>query len=716
MTDSRNSNEDLQWAFRLHEAGDLDGAAETYRHVLGGDPAHTEAAYMLARIELDREDHGAAAEHFTVAVTGLEAPEEAQLGLAVALRRLTADAGEAAAGRLAVLAGESDAVEAAVRLAHVLELAGFRDAEKHAIDLALARHPGEQVLLRLRGSILLHKGTLGDAAESCRLALEAGPDDVESLILMGSTFLFCDAHGWALGPGERAVELARDGEPGLRRAAFVLLGEAYRGLGDAEAELRVCRSLVEIDPNDPKGWSALIGALWMNSRYHEALAALEDAVARVPDDLEIRWLHCMYSLLPMYRTEDELERHRALYTERLGDLARRIHAADPDSLKAVERCVGNLKPFLLPYQYKNDRDIQRVYGEMVCHVMASCHPEVAARRRSEDRGDGRITVAFVSEFVWAHSNWKLRRRWMKYLDKRKFRLACVHLGDRWDEISDEIKSHCEEFAHTPSDFDGALRYLLHLQPDVIVFPEIGMSGLVLRIAALRLAPAQSYSYGHPETTGLSTMDYCLTSAVMEPDDGDQDKCLYLCAQTPQKYLPQDDDIYPRIATGNSDAAFVFIEGVQIFDMEILRARLGQAFEAHGLDATAYCHFVPRMSPERYKALNRLVDVFLDSLGWSGCNTTLEALQHGLPIVTAPGRLMRSRHGAGVLAAVGVEDTIARDKDEYVEFAVRLGREPDWRAAVRAKLLERKGKLEEDRSSIDALGEFFERAVARAKRR
>jgi hypothetical protein len=34
---------------------------------------------------------------------------------------------------------------------------------------------------------------------------------------------------------------------------------------------------------------------------------------------------------------------------------------------------------------------------------------------------------------------------------------------------------------------------------------------------------------------------------------------------------------------------------------------------------------------------RDVDVFLDTIEWSACNTTLEALAHGVPVVTLPGR-------------------------------------------------------------------------------
>ena len=44
--------------------------------------------------------------------------------------------------------------------------------------------------------------------------------------------------------------------------------------------------------------------------------------------------------------------------------------------------------------------------------------------------------------------------------------------------------------------------------------------------------------------------------------------------------------------------------------------------------------------------------------WSGGNTTLEGLQHDLPIITIAVPLMRGRHTTGILREMGIEETIA----------------------------------------------------------
>ena len=46
-----------------------------------------------------------------------------------------------------------------------------------------------------------------------------------------------------------------------------------------------------------------------------------------------------------------------------------------------------------------------------------------------------------------------------------------------------------------------------------------MDALALGVAATRNAPIQCMAWGHPITSGLPTMDYFLTSQLMEPSDG-----------------------------------------------------------------------------------------------------------------------------------------------------------------------------------------------------
>jgi len=109
------------------------------------------------------------------------------------------------------------------------------------------------------------------------------------------------------------------------------------------------------------------------------------------------------------------------------------------------------------------------------------------------------------------------------------------------------------------------------------------------------------------------------------------------------------------------------------------------------------------------------DIFLDSIGWSGCNSTMESLAHDLPIVTTPGALMRGRHSAAILEMMGVTETIAQTLDDYVSMAVSLGADPAKRQAVRRKIADSKHRSYRDRICITALEDFLHRAARRPTR-
>jgi predicted O-linked N-acetylglucosamine transferase (SPINDLY family) len=56
---------------------------------------------------------------------------------------------------------------------------------------------------------------------------------------------------------------------------------------------------------------------------------------------------------------------------------------------------------------------------------------------------------------------------------------------------------------------------------------------------------------------------------------------------------------------------------------------------------------------------------------------------GLPVVTLPGTRPVSRQTLGFLRALGREDWVAKDGDDYVALAVALARNPETLAADRA---------------------------------
>jgi predicted O-linked N-acetylglucosamine transferase (SPINDLY family) len=181
--------------------------------------------------------------------------------------------------------------------------------------------------------------------------------------------------------------------------------------------------------------------------------------------------------------------------------------------------------------------------------------------------------------------------------------------------------------------------------------------------------------------------------------------VYWCPHALHTYLPQFDSLFPRIARGAGDCQIVFIE-YQARIAEIFNQRLDRAFRALDLRVEDYCVFLPRLKERDFVAAAGQCDVLLDSIGWSGCNSSLESLAHDLPIVTMPGPLMRGRHSMAMLKMMDVHETIAETTDAYVSTAVRLASDRSWRIAIKNKISENKRKLYYDRTCIAALEEFL----------
>jgi CRISPR-associated protein Csy1 len=116
--------------------------------------------------------------------------------------------------------------------------------------------------------------------------------------------------------------------------------------------------------------------------------------------------------------------------------------------------------------------------------------------------------------------------------------------------------------------------------------------------------------------------------------------------------------------------------------------------------------LPVMGHDAYLQVNCACDALLDTLRWSGGNTSLDALACGLPMVTLPGALMRGRQTAAMLQMAGVPELVARDADDYVRIAVRLGTDATWSAAQSARPAAGAAAVFDRREPIEALARFL----------
>jgi predicted O-linked N-acetylglucosamine transferase (SPINDLY family) len=293
---------------------------------------------------------------------------------------------------------------------------------------------------------------------------------------------------------------------------------------------------------------------------------------------------------------------------------------------------------------------------------------------------------------------------------------------------------------------SAREQIAKLELDILFFQDVGLEPLSYFLAFARLAPVQVVSFGHPDTTGIPNMDYFISASNYElpgaqgdyserlveipevgtlsyyhrpplpahaaardelaAEPGDR---IYFCAQSLQKVQPAMDRIFARIVALDASARIVLIE-FQPHQRKALEERFGRLSTAL-LDRV---RFVPMAPYDQFLARLASADAILDTVHFNGQNSTLEAFAMGVPVVTLPGALQRSRHGFGLYTAMGFTDLIASDPEDYARKAVRVATDVDFREHCRERIREACGALFEDDRFITHCEEAFRRMVDATK--
>jgi protein O-GlcNAc transferase len=655
--------------------------------------------------------------------------------------------------------------------ASVLAVMKKYDAALASVERALTYHPQYAEAYLNKGNVYAAQRNHGDALAAYDRAVALDPNLADAWVGRGNVFRDSRQYADALSAYGRALQLrphlieawlgrgnvlceTKCGEDALAAYDTVLelsprLSEAWLGRGNILRELkRWDEALAAYDtalahnPNLAEAWIGRGNILFEFNRVEDAVAEFKRAHAVKPDCAEARIASCFGTLPTLYTDVEEILQRRTAYEEELRALCNDVESGSVQG--DLVNAIGFKLPFYLAYQGLNDVKLQIRYGSLVTYVIGKRFPPVSLP--APPTPDELVRVGIVSNFFCRHSNWKIPvKGWISQMDRRRFKIFGYHTGITRDAETDVAAAMCDRFVHRPLTLSGWRQEILADAPHVLIYPGLLMDSISIGLAAQRLAPVQCNSWGHPETSGLPTLDYYLSSDLMEPPDAEQhyserlirlpnlsvycepvdvqavatskaelgfrsSATVFWCGQSLFKYLPQFDQVFPKIAEQAPHCQFVFLRHENPSVTDQFQGRLERAFALSGLHSSDYCVLLPRLSFDQFVAAMGQCDVFLDSIGWSGCNSTLESLPHNLPIVTVSGSLMRGRHSSAILQMMGITETIAASVEEYIGIAARLANHPDERKALSHKIADTKHRVYHDRSCISALEEFLDRAA------
>ena len=730
------SQERVREARQLHLRGDFARAISLYRQVLEGDPQLAEVWHLkgMAEHQAGQLDEALASASRAISTGGEKAP-------------------------FLVLEGG------------VLQDRGDLEGAEERFSRAVAAAPGWAPGLVERGSVRMDRGRTDEAIEDFRAAASADPRSVRAWNNLGVALQSLDRldealrafnHALSINPKfalahfnvARLYNLRNDHKLALHHAqaatridprhaeAWLLTGDIHRRTRQPDAALAAYTAAAKAVPDNLKALNALADLLAEMGRFDEARRGYGQVWQKAPGNLKAA-LGANLLLPQVYSSGAHLQGVRREYAEgleRLHASAGAIRFTRPDEALSEARWTN----FYLAYQGQNDRDLQRRYGELHRRVLEPAVPEFFAPRPRRS-GAERLRVGFFSHFFFNCTAGRYFSSWITHLDAKRFEKFVYYTNEWVADDTRAIAAGAHTFRHLPGrQLHVLAKQILADELDILVYPELGMHAETFTLAGLRLAPVQVSGWGHPNTPGLPEIDWFFSSAAMEPQGAEahyserlgllpglgtryalpkagkpatradfaipEDRTLYLIPQSLFKIHPDNDELIARVLGEDPRGLAVLFAHSHDAVTQAFGVRLGAAFRRHRMDIHERALFLmPNVAHPTYLRLNELCDVMLDTLHWSGGNTSLDALASGLPVVTLPGEFMRGRQSQAMLAALGAPELIVANADEYVRTAVRIGKDPGERRAISERLAERRMELFERDEPIRALEDLLERA-------
>ncbi len=408
--ESLNVPQALAQALALHRQGRLAEAERLYAAILAVRPDHVDALQMMGLVKLAAGQPAEALRLVSAAMRGAQAvaanpaqpwpdPQRPQAPpgggrelrpgdqaeIQISPRRTTIAAPtlaslgrdeEALESCRKAIAIKPDYAEAHYNIGTSLRTLGRYDEALKSFDRALALQPNYFKAHNNRGAVLEALNRLPEALASYERALALNPGFAEARNNRGR--VLCAARPLRRGAGELSSRLWRS-IPTTRRP--ITIAAASSSISTATTR--------------PRRISA---KRWRSGRIMPRRGSRA----------------CIAELPILYADEAEIARRRAAYEQKLRALCDDVEAgrAAGDLVKAL----AAKQPFLLAYQGHNDRDLQKLYGAMVCRIMARQFP-AAALPPPPAPGEP-IRVGIVSSFFYLHSNWKIPiKGWIGQMDR-----------------------------------------------------------------------------------------------------------------------------------------------------------------------------------------------------------------------------------------------------------------------------------------------------------
>ena len=374
--------------------------------------------------------------------------------------------------------------------------------------------------------------------------------------------------------------------------------------------------------------------------------------------------------------------------------------------------------FNLSYQQKNDLDLNKKYYLFLKKILGK-NQQIILNKFTKKK------ILFLSGFFFKHTLSKLFFNFIDELsNKKNLDVNLLHLSNKKDEWTEMYQNLNINF-YTKTNITNIEDFLKKEKFESIFFLDHSMNNIVPSIISKKFAKNYFIIWGHPITTGSKNMDYFISSELMDNDNQNQysEKLILLDGigfnykienklrntkiQKPKentfympqglfKFLPKYDPLIGEILDNNKNSTISFIKDKDpsYTNKFINRLKKNKKIRKN-LDRLIF------LDGSKIEFYNELVNhkVILDTIGWSGGNTSMEAIYLNKPIVTMKGYSLRANHTLAMLKQMHLDILIAEDYKQYIYTANKLIDNKEFFNSIVDKIISNKHLIFNEKISL-----------------
>jgi len=489
--------------------------------------------------------------------------------------------------------------------------------------------------------------------------------------------------------------------PDNQYALYQLAG-ALEGLGALDAAARTCERGLELSPDQPALLHRRGGIAFRRQQFVLALEIFQRLKALHPD----------FPLID------------AMIADQLASLGR-----GSEAIEAFDRALADAPDAV---RLQSDRlFVLNYFGLLSRKELFEQHRRWGAAHEAQLRSHWRphgqsrdperkLRLGYVSADLRQHAVAYFIEGVLQNHDRRRFEVHAFDVSPyAADDVTTRLSAYCDHWHRLgESSDDEVARVIRERQIDVLVDLSGHTAYNRLLVFARRPAPVQVGWFGYMNTTGLTSIDYRLTDASLDPPGISDDFYTEELVRLPAAACFQPDpggpevgelpairngyirmasanqwtkvtdttkDVWTRIlrdlpnarlvvvARGGSDAA--------------VRASITSEFVRRGA-APGQIEVVEFRPIRSFLAFLNDIDFALDPFPYGGGTTSLHTTWMGVPIVTLESESELGRSTPNILRTLGAGELVAHDVEAYRTIALKLAGDVARLQGYRRELRER----------------------------